>query len=248
MSKKQNLPAMPLYIGDWDKDPAVKAMTAEDEGIYFRLIKICWESEKRGFLQIKGKPIPYEILSDMIKLDNHRLTMWLTKYQDTFEIFGIDECGVMFSKKILEILELSKKRKTAGKQGGNPNLVNQQVNQKSTKSMGRGYPNTENENINEDSLKKEERKRSLKWPELKDVVDYFTDRMYPKEEAELFWNHYESQGWITGNAVPITNWRVKAENWHKNNLQKGNNNGTNTTSRGRGAIDPEQLMRIANED
>ncbi|KAF0148754.1 MAG: hypothetical protein FD143_2836 [Ignavibacteria bacterium] len=48
-----------------------------------------------------------------------------------------------------------------------------------------------------------------------EVLNYFNIKGYSKEEAESFYNHYEAQGWVTGNGIPITNWKVKAENWHK---------------------------------
>jgi len=47
------------------------------------------------------------------------------------------------------------------------------------------------------------------------ILQYFSDKRYPETEAELFYNHYESQGWVTGSGLPITNWKLKAENWHK---------------------------------
>ena len=47
------------------------------------------------------------------------------------------------------------------------------------------------------------------------ITQYFEGRNYPKEEAELFYNHYAGQGWVTGSGLPIVNWKLKAENWHK---------------------------------
>lgn len=153
MSKKKNLPAMPLYIGDWKKDPAVCAMTVEDEGIYLRLIMVCWESEQRGYLQINGKPYPIDLLANVINLDNQRLTKWLTTYQDIFNIFGTTEDNILYSRKQIDILELSDKRRMAGKQGGNPNLLNQEL----TKGLARGkaLPITANETVivNENVIK-----------------------------------------------------------------------------------------------
>lgn len=114
---------MPLYIGDWKKDPAVQAMNESDEGIYLRLIMICWESEKRGYLQLNNKPIPNDLLAKMVKLDNQRLTEWLTTYQNIFKIFGETLDGILYSRKHVKLIELSEKRKQAGKLGGNPELI-----------------------------------------------------------------------------------------------------------------------------
>ena len=53
-----------------------------------------------------------------------------------------------------------------------------------------------------------------------DILNYFTAKSYPISEAEEFFNHYESQGWVTGNGIPIKNWRVKAENWHREQMRR----------------------------
>jgi hypothetical protein len=57
-------------------------------------------------------------------------------------------------------------------------------------------------------------------PTPKLVQEYFFSKGYPLEEAEKFFNHFEAQDWVTGSGVPITNWRVKAENWHKEESYK----------------------------
>lgn len=80
-------------------------------------------------------------------------------------------------------------------------------------------------NIREDKLievkgSKEETRTSSKAPTSKVVQEYFFSKGYPLEEAEKFFNHFEAQNWVTGSGVPITNWRVKAENWHKEESYK----------------------------
>ena len=70
---------------------------------------------------------------------------------------------------------------------------------------------TETENItttNNKSFKKEE------------VIEYFVGKNYDKEEAEAFFDHYEAQGWLRGNGLPVSNWRVQAENWHRRKLKE----------------------------
>jgi len=174
--KKPNLPAMPFYIGDWKKDPAVEAMTPEDEGIYLRLCMLCWESEKRGYLQINNKPIPIELLTRMVHLDNQRLTTWLTLYQDNFCIFGLTADKIMYSKKQVDILELSEKRKIAGKKGGNP-VLKRKKEIRLTKGKPIGKPNTKDESENEDVIKDESviesGNENKTKSETNEIFDYF---------------------------------------------------------------------------
>ncbi|MFA5382243.1 MAG: hypothetical protein WC356_03690 [Candidatus Micrarchaeia archaeon] len=46
------------------------------------------------------------------------------------------------------------------------------------------------------------------------------------EQAEVFFNHYNSQGWLKGNNLPITNLPSQLSNWKQNNYKfEGKNNG-----------------------
>lgn len=223
--KKQDLPAMPLYIGDWKKDPVIQAMNESDEGIFLRLIMICWESENRGYLQINGKPIPQEILSKMIKLDNQRLTDWLSLYQNTFHIFGETSDGILYSRKHIKLLELSEKRKMAGKQGGNPKLLKEGLTKKQPKGYPLGKPNTENENINENinDLKKTKRQAKIfVKPTASEVTEYAKTISFTLD-GNYFIDYYNSNGWMVGKNK-MKDWKATVRTW------KNRNNG-NTESK-----------------
>jgi hypothetical protein len=145
--KKCDLPAMPFYIGDWKKDPAVQILNREDKMIWLELIFLMWESKERGYLTVNNKPMTTEMIAIALNLDNQTTTKRLTSFADIGLFSRRESDGAIYCRKIVNIVELSNKRKNAGKQGGNPNLVNQDL----TKNGVRGYPNaeTENENINE---------------------------------------------------------------------------------------------------
>lgn len=144
--KKQDLPAMPFYIGDWKKDPAVQSLTREEKMIWLELLFLMWESKERGYLTVNNKPMTNIMLSIALNLDNQRLTSLLNYFDELGLYSKRDSDGAIYSRKIINIVELSEKRKNAGKQGGNPKLVNQDL----TKSQASSYPNAENENENED--------------------------------------------------------------------------------------------------
>lgn len=80
----------------------------------------------------------------------------------------------------------------------------------------------ENESLNENDLnflnteKPKIFENNPRVPSQVSVFAYFSAKEYPKVEAEAFFNHYASQNWLSGNSVPIANWRLKAETWHKN--------------------------------
>ena len=42
---------------------------------------------------------------------------------------------------------------------------------------------------------------------------YFAEKEAPSEEAEKFFNHYESNGWLVGGKSKMKNWQAAARNW-----------------------------------
>jgi hypothetical protein len=216
---KKDLPAMPFYTGDWKKDPIVQMMDYEDQGIYLNILMIMWESDRRGFLTINGSIIDESLLSKMLNLDNQRLSRWLSTYQTQFKIFGKTEDGILFSRKHIKLVDLSEKRKTSGKLGGNPILLNQKLD----RGYPPSYPNAENENesLNENESKDKERTVSSV-PEItqKEVIDYFESCGYPKTDAQNFFSYYSTQNWETNSGVSIkARWRNKVIQWMNNQKQ-----------------------------
>lgn len=59
-------------------------------------------------------------------------------------------------------------------------------------------------------------------PEFPDVKLYFEEKDAPVEEAEKFFNHYESNGWLVGGKAKMKNWQAAARNWLLN-AKKFNN-------------------------
>lgn len=50
-------------------------------------------------------------------------------------------------------------------------------------------------------------------PEFPDVKLYFEEKDALGEEAEKFFNHYESNGWLVGGKAKMKNWQAAARNW-----------------------------------
>ena len=49
-------------------------------------------------------------------------------------------------------------------------------------------------------------------PTMEQVVTFFLDQGYPKEEGIKFWYQHEGTGWYSGN-TPIRNWQAIAHKW-----------------------------------
>jgi len=57
-------------------------------------------------------------------------------------------------------------------------------------------------------------------PEPLELANYFLEKGSSKEEAEIFFNYYESNGWKVGKNV-MKNWKAAASGWIKRNAKSG---------------------------
>jgi len=53
-------------------------------------------------------------------------------------------------------------------------------------------------------------------PTPDELIDHFTEKGSDRNEAERFWNYYESKGWVVGKNSPMKNWKASVANWLKN--------------------------------
>lgn len=56
-------------------------------------------------------------------------------------------------------------------------------------------------------------------PILEEIKNYFAKNNYPSVEADKFYNHYESNGWLVGGKTPMKNWEASANNWILNSTK-----------------------------
>jgi hypothetical protein len=50
-------------------------------------------------------------------------------------------------------------------------------------------------------------------PILEDVIVFFLEKKSSKNEAEKFFNYFESNGWLVGGKTKMKNWQAAARNW-----------------------------------
>ena len=50
-------------------------------------------------------------------------------------------------------------------------------------------------------------------PHISEIKMYFAEKDASSEEAEKFFNHYESNGWLVGGKSKMKNWQAAARNW-----------------------------------
>ena len=45
------------------------------------------------------------------------------------------------------------------------------------------------------------------------IIEYFISQKSNRKEAQKFWNHYESNGWLIGGKTPMIDWQASVRNW-----------------------------------
>ncbi len=59
-------------------------------------------------------------------------------------------------------------------------------------------------------------------PALSEVEEFFLQNNYPVQEAQKFFHHYQSNGWLIGGKSPMINWQSSASKWMLNTISKPN--------------------------
>lgn len=123
------LPALQFYPSDWRNDLGVQSLSRHDRMVWFDLLMLMHESERRGVLVLAGKPMSDEMIAELIHLDNQTFKqikeLLLTRGVASLE----EETCALMNRRMVRDEELRKIRKNAGEKGGNPALVNQKHNQ-----------------------------------------------------------------------------------------------------------------------
>src|SRR5690554_1534820 len=57
------------------------------------------------------------------------------------------------------------------------------------------------------------KKKKFTPPELDEVKSYFKEKKSTSKQADMFFNHFESNGWMVGGRAKMKNWKAAARNW-----------------------------------
>jgi hypothetical protein len=127
-------PSFQFYPMDWLNDPALQACSWESQGIWINLLCRMHQGNPYGYLTFpNGKKYDDKDLMKALRL-HHKTWQAAFKELSTNGVLRRDENGIFYSKRMVEDERIRLVRAESGKQGGNPNLVNQTVKQKTTPS------------------------------------------------------------------------------------------------------------------
>lgn len=129
------LPALQFYPGDWRKDLGVQSLDFHDRGVWFEMLMLMHDSERRGVLVLNGAAMTPEMIARAIGLDNQILTSTLSTLLSSGVASRESETGAIYCRRMVRDEYIRKVRTESGRKGGNPALLNQNGN-------GFAYPNS----------------------------------------------------------------------------------------------------------
>jgi len=114
MCAMAKLPAFQFYPGDWLKDPGVQALDYESRGVWFELLLLMFESEKRGYLMLNGKGMTDEIVKKLLGIHGNKWKKIKRKLIDTGVATVEKNTGIMYNRRMVKDEEIRRKRIDGG--------------------------------------------------------------------------------------------------------------------------------------
>lgn len=167
-------PYLPLYVGDWKKDPRVQSLTYEERGVWMELLMFMHENEDRGKLSINGAPLHNDTIARMLGLSPNETSKILSKLLATGVASQDPKTEIVYNRRMVREEELHLKRVEAGSKGGLAK-AKQTSSKVSTKTLASSDIDSDNDIDTEVEV-------------VKDKGDYSTDfeeawDLYPDREG-----------------------------------------------------------------
>lgn len=123
-------PAFQFYPSDWRNDSALKLCSVAARGVWIEIMCIMHDCQPYGHLVINGQPMSIVQLSRLIGESEKVIEKCLLELEQA-KVFEKTESGIIYSRRMVKDEKLRATRAESGRLGGNPNLLNQNSNQKS---------------------------------------------------------------------------------------------------------------------
>jgi hypothetical protein len=99
----------------------------------------------------------------------------------------------------------------------NKTVLNTINNQKTIENLSEhardAHPTTIDKEVQATQNTPAEKRQRFQKPTLDELESYFQSREGPVEEAQRFFNHFESNGWRVGGKSPMKDWKAAVRNW-----------------------------------
>lgn len=108
---------MPFYVGDWRKCPEVRALSLSARALWFEMLCLMWESGRRGYLEISGKPITNEVLARMVGESADNVTILLEEIEKNNVFSREKNTEIIFNRRMIFDESIRLKRSKSGTKG-----------------------------------------------------------------------------------------------------------------------------------
>lgn len=115
------LPAYQFYPADWLSDPALRSVGYAARGLWKDCMCLMHKSERRGYLQLNGRPVSPEQIARMTGGSADEVVHLLQELKSA-GVSSASEDGILFSRRMVADEHKRKLCADAGKRGGNPTL------------------------------------------------------------------------------------------------------------------------------
>lgn len=150
-------PWFQFYPGDWLNDPKLRMADWEMKGLWIDLMSYMHNDYHYGYLCIGDQYLDPTAIQRLLNANPKRFHRVFNSLI-TANVIAKDDLG-FYSKRMVEDERIRRIRAVSGGRGGNPNLVNQTVNQnhkqKPTPSESESDPESESDKPIQESLLKE---------------------------------------------------------------------------------------------
>ena len=127
---KDKRPALQFYVGDWMKDPDLRACSYAARGLWIDMLCLMYESSRRGYLLVKDKPASLPHIARMSGGGTDEASPLLKELEDA-GVFSRNADGAIYCRRMVRDAKRSETYRQNGSKGGNPALVGDLDNQKS---------------------------------------------------------------------------------------------------------------------
>jgi hypothetical protein len=97
-----------------------------------------------------------------------------------------------------------------------PNNSTPEVKKKKLRQKKEMFPTFADSDKNQIKKARQKEQCEIIPPKLDDVKTYFLSLETDEHEAERFFNHFQSNGWLVGGKSKMKNWQASAKNWIMN--------------------------------
>jgi len=213
---KGKIPSFQFYPGDWMKDPSLRSVSVGARGLWIDLLCLLFESKTRHKMDFKTSVDEATLISRMTGVSKKQVIRFLKELEEA-NVLSRDDNRMIYSRRMKRDEYVRQIRSEAGKLGGNPALLNQKDKQDSKLTSTPSSSSLLSSSPSPSSSSSEEHllKTSFQKPSLQELRKYFCELGDYFEEAEKFFDYYESNGWMVG-VHHMKDWQASVRNWTRN--------------------------------